>query len=91
MTLGAGITAEAGSAEASQFKGAVVGTVTDQGGAAVGNATVQVSGSSGASQSFTADGQGNYAATDLAAGTYTVTVTLSGFQTSVTVAARGPG
>lgn len=80
LTLGAGIpdTNAPAAADSASFKGAVVGTVTDQAGAGVGGATVQVSSAAGASQTFTADGQGQYAATDLSAGSYTVAVVAGG-------------
>jgi hypothetical protein len=65
-------------APSAQEKSAITGTVSDQAGAGVGGATVKVSNSSGVNQSATTDDQGLYAVTDLAAGTYNVSVIARG-------------
>jgi Carboxypeptidase regulatory-like domain/TonB-dependent Receptor Plug Domain len=61
----------------------LLGTVTDPSGAAIPSATVTIAqnGVNGAARTIQTDARGNYAATNLAAGNYTVTVTIAGFQT----------
>jgi hypothetical protein len=72
-------------AYAQTFRGTILGTVTDSSGLAVAGATITVknieTGLVRASQT-TADG--SYAVTELPIGSYTVTISQSGFQTSVT-------
>jgi hypothetical protein len=65
-------------ASSAREKSAITGTVSDQAGAGVGGATIKVSNSSGVNQSATTDDQGLYAVTDLAAGTYNVSVIARG-------------
>jgi outer membrane receptor protein involved in Fe transport len=60
------------------------GTVHDQSGAVIPNATVTVSDASrGFSRSTTSDGQGNYKLLLLPPGTYTITASYTGFNTFV--------
>ncbi len=63
---------------AQEQKSAITGTVSDQAGVGVGGATVKVSNSAGVNQLATTDDQGLYALTDLAAGTYNVSVVARG-------------
>jgi hypothetical protein len=59
----------------------ITGSVTDPTGAAIPNATVTVINSAtGTSRNFTSTGSGNYSATDLNVGTYTVEATAAGFK-----------
>ncbi len=61
--------------------GNIIGTVTDPTGAAVAGATIEVSNlGTGSSAQTTTNESGNYTAPNLAAGSYTVTVTKTGFQ-----------
>lgn len=67
-------------ASAQTSNGTLVGSVTDQSGAAVANATVNVvSPQYGAPRSTTTDSVGTYRMESLQPGIYTVTVTASGF------------
>ncbi|MFB3921350.1 MAG: TonB-dependent receptor domain-containing protein [Terriglobia bacterium] len=62
--------------------GNIIGTVTDPSGAVIPNATITiVSDSTGISYSTTSNESGNYTEPNLPPGTYTVTVSASGFQT----------
>ncbi len=61
---------------AQDAKAAVTGTVSDQTGAGVSGATVTMDGGKRPAASVTTDNQGLYAFTDLAAGSYAVSVTL---------------
>ena len=68
-------------------KAALTGTVSDQTGAGVASAVVTADNGAGFTQSATTDGQGLYA-TELPAGSYTVSVVASGtkiFQAAVTL------
>jgi hypothetical protein len=60
----------------------LTGRVTDPSGAAIPNATVTITqnGVNGSSRVVQTDPHGSYTATNLAAGNYTVTVTVAGFQ-----------
>jgi hypothetical protein len=79
LTLGAGVTDTINAPTADpSIKGAVIGTVMDQAGAAAGGTTVQVTGAGGITQTFPVDAQGQYAATDLGAGTYKVAIIVGG-------------
>jgi hypothetical protein len=71
-------------------KGAIVGTITDPAGNGLGSAALQLNGAGG-SQSFPADGQGQYAATDIAAGTYDLTITAKGTKIFAANIAMSPG
>ena len=75
----------AAAATTQTFRGTILGTVTDSSGAAVAGATVAVKNTETGlvRTSQTAD-DGSYTVTELPIGTYTVTITQSGFQTSVT-------
>jgi hypothetical protein len=70
---------------AQTFRGTILGTVTDPSGAVLPGAKVTVK-NVGTGQERTTDtsADGSYALPELQIGTYTVTVTLAGFQTSVT-------
>ncbi len=66
------------------FRGGINGTVTDQTGAAVPGATVQAAEiATGITHKTISSSAGTYSFQDLPLGTYTVTVTAAGFQTSV--------
>lgn len=69
------------SARAQELSATLSGTVTDASGAVIPNATVTITlnAEGGAARVVTSDGNGNYTATNLPAGTYTVTVTSQGF------------
>jgi hypothetical protein len=74
--------------------GTVTGTVTDQAGAVVAGAKIEVkSGDTGVVYPGASTGTGNYAVADLPPGVYTVTVTVMGFkiyiQSNVQVQAQG--
>src|ERR1700688_2810563 len=67
------------------FRGTVLGTVTDPSGAVVSGATVKVRNvDTGLERTTQTTADGTYSARELPFGNYTVTVTQSGFQTSVT-------
>lgn len=93
LTLGAGITdtTAAPSGDTSAFKGAVVGTVADQTGAGIAGASVQMSEASGQKMTFAADPQGQYAATDLSAGSYDMLVSAAGTRIFFARIALNPG
>jgi len=65
----------AASAPATDAKGAITGTVSDQAGKGLAGAVVKATSSSGTSASATTDDQGLYAVTDLAPGAYVFSVT----------------
>src|SRR6266567_9144962 len=72
---------------AQTFRGTILGTVTDASGALVAGATVKVRNvETGQERTTTTSADGSYAIPELPIGTYTVTVTQAGFQTSVTSA-----
>jgi hypothetical protein len=77
LLLGAGLSIAQG------IYATLIGTVTDSTGAVVPNATVTVhSNDTNADvRTITTDGRGNFTATNLAAGNYTVTVKSPGFRT----------
>ena len=67
---------------AQTFRGTILGTVTDSSGAVVGGATVKVRNTgTGQERSATTSADGSYAVAELPIGTYTVTVTQTGFKT----------
>jgi hypothetical protein len=69
-------------AAAQNFRGGINGTVTDQAGASLPGATVQITDdSTGVVHSSVASSAGEYAFQDLPLGTYTVSATSSGFET----------
>ena len=70
---------------AQTFRGTVLGTITDPSGAVVSGATVAVRNvNTGQERTTQTSADGSYSVPELPIGSYTVTVTQSGFQTSVT-------
>jgi len=70
---------------AQTFRGTILGTVTDPSGAVLGGATVSVKNvGTGLERTGETSANGSYALPELPIGTYTVTITMSGFSTSVT-------
>jgi hypothetical protein len=66
------------------FRGTVLGTVTDPSGAVVAGATVKVKNvATGLERTTATSGDGSYAVPELPIGSYSVTVTQTGFQTFV--------
>jgi hypothetical protein len=73
------------SLSAQTFRGTILGTVTDPSGAVVAGAKVTVKNAgTGLERTTDTSADGSYAIPELPIGTYTVTITLTGFQTSVT-------
>lgn len=73
------------SLSAQTFRGTILGTVTDPSGAVVAGAKVTVKNvGTGLERTTDTSADGSYALPELPIGTYTVTVTLTGFQTAVT-------
>ncbi len=69
---------------AQTFRGTILGTVTDASGALVAGATVKVRNvGTGQERTTTTSADGSYAIPELPIGTYAVTISQSGFQTSV--------
>src|SRR6266436_5664398 len=69
---------------AQTFRGTILGTVTDPSGALVAGATVKVRNvGTGQERTTTTSADGSYAIPELPIGTYAVTISQSGFQTSV--------
>jgi outer membrane receptor protein involved in Fe transport len=67
------------------FRGTILGTVTDPSGAVVSGAKVTVQNvSTGLERATETSADGSYSVPELPIGTYTVTVTQSGFSTSIT-------
>ena len=72
-------------ANAQTFRGTILGTVTDSSGLAVAGATVTVKNiETGLMRTTQTTADGSYTVTELPIGTYTVTISQSGFQTAVT-------
>src|SRR6266852_255246 len=70
---------------AQTFRGTILGTVTDPSGAVVSGAKVTVRNvATGLERTTQTSADGSYAVPELPIGTYTVTITQSGFQTAVT-------
>jgi outer membrane receptor protein involved in Fe transport len=70
---------------AQTFRGTILGVVTDPSGAVVASATVKIKNvNTGLERITQTTVDGSYSVPELPIGTYTVTVTQSGFQTSVT-------
>jgi hypothetical protein len=67
-----------------QTTGSIAGTVIDQNGAVVPNATVNVKGEGGQEFTVTTSDNGTYRIPAVANGLYTVTISSTGFKTSVT-------
>jgi len=85
MLLVALVLASATALLAQTFRGTVLGTVSDTSGAVVSGATVKVKNvATGQERTTQTSADGSYSAPELQIGTYTVTVSQSGFQTSVT-------
>jgi hypothetical protein len=79
------VLAAALSLPAQTFRGTILGTVTDASGAVVPGAKVTVKNTgTGLERSTQTSADGSYALPELPIGTYDVTVTQSGFQTSIT-------
>jgi hypothetical protein len=73
------------SLSAQTFRGTILGTVTDPSGAVVAGAKVTVKNvGTGLERTTDTSADGSYALPELPIGTYTVTITLIGFQTAVT-------
>lgn len=70
-------------AVSAQTTGAIGGTVVDQNGAVVPNATITVKGTSGQEFTATSSENGTYRIPAVPNGIYTVTVTTSGFKTYI--------
>ena len=71
------------------FRGTILGTVTDPSGLLVAGATVKVRNvATGLERTTTTTGDGSYAIPELPIGTYTVTISQPGFQTSITTERR---
>ena len=72
-------------ASAQTFRGSILGTVTDTSGAVVAGANVKVHNTATAlERTTTTSAEGNYSITELPIGTYTLTISQTGFDTSVT-------
>ena len=70
---------------AQTFRGTILGTVTDPTGNFVAGASVKVKNAgTGLERTTTTSADGSYAIPELPIGKYSVTITQSGFQTSVT-------
>src|SRR5712692_2228699 len=70
---------------AQTFRGTILGTVTDPSGAVVSGAKVTVRNvATGLERTTATSADGSYSVPELPIGTYTVTITQSGFQTAVT-------
>jgi hypothetical protein len=68
---------------AQELSATLVGTVTDTSGAVIPNATITITlnGVNGAARVLQSDGAGSYVASNLTAGTYSVTAVAAGFET----------
>jgi len=67
------------------FRGTILGTVTDPSGAVVANATVNVRNlATGLERTTTTSADGSYSVPELPVGSYSLTVSLAGFQTAIT-------
>src|SRR6202140_4886015 len=67
------------------FRGTILGTVTDPSGAVVAGATGKVKNvATGLERTTATSADGSYPVPELPIGTYSVTVSLAGFQTAVT-------
>jgi len=70
-------------AMAQTFRGSILGTITDSSGAAIAGAQVKVfSPSTGLSRTIAANDRGEYVASELPLGTYSVTAEKKGFRTT---------
>ena len=85
LILAAMIVLAATTLVAQTFRGTILGTVTDASGAVISGATVKVHNvNTGLDRSTQTSADGSYSISELQIGTYDVTVSQSGFQTSVT-------
>ncbi|MGA8489583.1 MAG: TonB-dependent receptor [Terriglobales bacterium] len=85
MILAALVVLSATALLAQTFRGTILGTVTDTSGAVISGASVKVHNvNTGQDRTTQTSADGSYAVPELQIGTYTVTVSQSGFQTSVT-------
>jgi hypothetical protein len=85
MLLVALVLASATALFAQTFRGTVLGTVTDSSGAVVSGATVKVKNTAtGVERTTQTSAEGTYAVPELQIGSYTITVTQTGFQTAIT-------
>ncbi len=85
MILAAFVVLLATALVAQTFRGTILGTVTDASGAVISGATVKVHNvNTGQDRTTQTSADGSYAVSELQIGTYTVTVSQGGFQTSVT-------
>src|SRR4051794_29616252 len=74
----------AGIASAQTFRGTILGTVTDSSGAVISGATVKAHNvDTGLERETQTSADGSYSLPELPLGTYDVTISQSGFQTSV--------
>src|SRR5271156_5186249 len=70
---------------AQTFRGTILGTVTDASGAVISGASVKIHNvNTGQDRATQTSADGSYTVSELQVGTYTVTVSQNGFQTSVT-------
>src|SRR5215472_14848666 len=75
----------AGTMTAQTFRGTILGTVTDSTGASIAGATVKArQTATGLERTTQTSGDGSYLIPELPIGSYEVTITQSGFQTSIT-------
>ncbi len=85
MFLAALVVLSATALVAQTFRGTILGTVTDASGAVISGASVKVHNvNTGQDRATQTSADGSYAVSELQIGTYTVTVSQNGFQTSVT-------
>src|ERR1700674_805115 len=85
MILAAFVLLSATALVAQTFRGTILGTITDASGAVLPGASVKVhNANTGLDRATQTSADGSYAVSELQIGTYTVTVSQSGFQTSVT-------
>jgi Carboxypeptidase regulatory-like domain len=76
----AAASAETGKDNSASARGAIMGAVTDKTGAVLSGAVVTVSNGAGFTQTATTDERGEYSFTGLAAGTYSVAVSVPAFK-----------
>jgi Carboxypeptidase regulatory-like domain len=76
----AGASAETGTDNSAPARGVITGTVTDKTGAVLSGAAVTVSNGAGFTQTATTNERGEYSFTGLAAGTYSVAVSVPAFK-----------
>ena len=70
---------------AQTFRGTILGTVTDASGAVISGASIKIHNvNTGQDRATQTSADGSYAVSELQVGTYAVTVSQNGFQTSVT-------